>query len=74
VNGFKFHPAIGRIFICVSLIYMALTIPGETASTAAVIRWAGMGLAIAVCGVVAMPSGVLAVLIERFKDESHASG
>ncbi|MET8049147.1 hypothetical protein ABZU75_16270 [Streptosporangium sp. NPDC005286] len=65
---------LGPIILSFSMLYLVMTLPGETASTATAIRWAGMGITMALIGIGLMLSGILAVLIERFKNENHASG
>ncbi|MFB9723438.1 hypothetical protein [Planobispora longispora] len=74
MDRFRFLPYGGFFFMALSMMYMAMNVPGETAPTAAVIRWAGMGIAIALCGVIGTLSLIAAVLIERFKNEGSASG
>ncbi|MET8158899.1 hypothetical protein ABZT47_21210 [Sphaerisporangium sp. NPDC005289] len=74
MHRFKFFPVFGPIILCIGPLYTGLTVPGDTASTAAVIRWAGMGITTTLFGVGLMLCGIMAVLIQRFKDENHASG
>ncbi|MEV0145864.1 MULTISPECIES: hypothetical protein [unclassified Nonomuraea] len=74
MNPLKIRPVGGVIVFCFSLIYMVTTLPGPTASTAAAIRWAGLGLAFMLGGILVMLSGILAVLIERSSNATPVSG
>ncbi|WP_440082701.1 hypothetical protein [Streptosporangium sp. LJ11] len=74
MNWFKPHPAGGFFILCFSIVYLVTTLPDEAASTVTTIRWAGLGIAFLLSGILAMLIGILAVLIEQSKKETHASG